>query len=170
MHRRRRGGAGSAAGSNYAFLSCYELQVGYLSLEPQGRSPLEQRFTRATASYSTWTFSKSVHHPVMSTDESSAALTAAKLEEVEVLKAVRDVETKVDNKLSEIKREIESAEDRLVKICLGNKPTFKKRVHEKQYLLNEQVWTKSTRLLLHCSRLHLLSRRPVSCSRKVRSY
>ena len=51
--------------------------------------------------------SKSVHHPVMSTDKSSAASTAAKLEEV--LKAVRDVETKVDNKLSEIKWEMESS-------------------------------------------------------------
>ena len=42
----------------------------------------------------------------MATGESSAASTAAKLEEV--LKAVRDVETKVDNKLSEMKREMES--------------------------------------------------------------
>jgi len=40
------GGAGSAAGSNYAFLSCYELQVGYLSLEPQGCRPLEQQQRR----------------------------------------------------------------------------------------------------------------------------
>ena len=31
------GGAGSAAGSNYAFLSCYELQVGYLSLHGAAR-------------------------------------------------------------------------------------------------------------------------------------
>ena len=37
------GGAGSAAGSNYASLSCYKLQVGYLSLEMQGCSPLEQQ-------------------------------------------------------------------------------------------------------------------------------
>ena len=67
----------------------------------------------------------------MSTDKSSAASTAAKLEEV--LKAVRDVETKAD-KLSEMKREMESVDDRLVKkIHLGNKPTFKKQGHEKQY-------------------------------------
>ena len=41
--------------------------------------------------------------------------TADKLEEV--LKAVRDVEAKVDSKLSEMKREIEAADDRLVKKC-----------------------------------------------------
>ena len=74
----------------------------------------------------------------MATGESSAAATAAKLEEV--LKAVRDVDAKVDSKLSEMKREMEAADDRLVKkMRLDSKPTFKKRGHEKQYLFNEQV-------------------------------
>ena len=104
----------------------------------------------------------------MSTDESSAASTAAKLKEV--LKAVRNVGTKVDNKLSEMKQEMESADDRLVKkIHLRNKPTFKKWGYEKQYLLMSRSGTKSTQLLLYSSRLQLMSRRFVSCSRKVRS-
>ena len=63
---------------------------------------------------------------------------ASKLEEV--LQAVRNVESKVDDKLSAMKREMESADDRLVKkIRLDNRPTFKKRGHEKQYQFNEQV-------------------------------
>ena len=63
---------------------------------------------------------------------------ASKLEEV--LQAVRNVESKVDDKLSAMKREMESADDRLVKkMRLDNRPTFKKRGHEKQYQFNEQV-------------------------------
>ena len=66
---------------------------------------------------------------------------SAKLEEV--LRAVRDVESKVDNKLSDMKREMESADDRLVKrMRLDTKPTFKKRGHEKQHQFNEQVQDK----------------------------
>ena len=74
----------------------------------------------------------------MATGESSAAATAAKLEEV--LKAVRDVEAKVDCKLLEMKREMEAVDDQLMKkMRLDSKPTFKKRGHEKQFLFNEQV-------------------------------
>ena len=48
---------------------------------------------------------------------------ASKLEEV--LQAVRNVESKVDDKLSAMKREMESADDRLVKkMRLDNRPTF----------------------------------------------
>ena len=71
----------------------------------------------------------------MPTDKGSAASTAAKLEEV--LKAVWDAEAKVDNKFSEMKWEMESADDWLVKKSC--KPTFKKRDQEKQYLFNKQV-------------------------------
>ena len=39
-----------------------------------------------------------------------------------------------------MKREIESADDRLVKrMRLDTKPTFKKRGHDKQHQFNEQV-------------------------------
>ena len=63
---------------------------------------------------------------------------SAKLEEV--LRAVCDVESKVDNKLSAMKAEMESADDCLVKrMRLNTKFTFKKRSHEKQHQLNEQV-------------------------------
>ena len=66
---------------------------------------------------------------------------AAKLEEV--LQAVRDVESKVDDKLLAMKCKMESADDRLVKkVHLDTKPTFKKRGHEKQYQFNELVWDK----------------------------
>jgi exonuclease VII small subunit len=54
-----------------------------------------------------------------------------------LLRAVRDVEAKVDDKLSAMKREMESADDR--KMRLDSKPTFKKRGHEKQHQFNEQV-------------------------------
>ena len=75
----------------------------------------------------------------MATGEGSSTVsTADKLEEV--LRAVCNVEAKVDSKLSEMKREIEAADDRLVKkMCLDSKPSFKKKGHEKQYLFNEQV-------------------------------
>ena len=64
--------------------------------------------------------------------------TADKLEEV--LKAMWDVKAKVDDNLSAMKREMESADDRLVKkIRLDSKLTFKKKGHEKQYTFNEQV-------------------------------
>ena len=66
----------------------------------------------------------------MATRESSAAATAAKLEEV--LKAVWDVDAKVNSKLSEMKREMEAVDDRLVKkMRLDSKPTFKKQGHER---------------------------------------
>ena len=72
----------------------------------------------------------------MSTGEGTSM--AAKLEEV--LQAVRNIESKVDDKLSAMKREMESANDRLVKkMRLDNRPTFKKRGHEKQHQFNEQV-------------------------------
>ena len=75
----------------------------------------------------------------MATGEgNSTVFTADKLEEV--LRAVRNVEPKVDSKLSEMKQEIEAADDRLVKkMRLDSKPSFKKKGHEKQYLFNEQV-------------------------------
>ena len=48
---------------------------------------------------------------------------AEKLEEV--LRAVQDVEAKVNTKQPEMKREMEAVDDRLVKkICLDSKPTF----------------------------------------------
>ena len=69
----------------------------------------------------------------MATGETSTVSTADKLE---VLRAVRDVEAKVDTKLSEMKREIEAADDWLVKkIRLDSKPTFKNLGHEKQHAL-----------------------------------
>ena len=41
---------------------------------------------------------------------------------------------------SAMKREMESADDRLIKkIRLDTKPTFKKRGHEKQHQFNKQV-------------------------------
>ena len=56
------------------------------------------------------------------------------------MRAVQDVESKVDDKLSAMKREMESADVRLVKkIRLDTKPTFKKQGHEKQHQFNEQV-------------------------------
>ena len=65
---------------------------------------------------------------------------SAKLEEV--LRAVRDVKSKVDDKLSAMKREMESADDRLVKkMRLDTKPTFKKLGHEK-HQFNEQIQDK----------------------------
>jgi hypothetical protein len=77
----------------------------------------------------------------MATGEGGSTSTADKLEEV--LKAVSDVEAKVDSKLSEMKRETEASDDRVVKkMRLDTKPTFKKRGHEKQYLYNEQVQDK----------------------------
>ena len=72
----------------------------------------------------------------MSTDAGEGTSMAAKLEEV--LQAVRDVESKVDDKLSAMKREMESSDDRLVKrMRLDTKPTFRKRGHEKQHQFNE---------------------------------
>ena len=57
---------------------------------------------------------------------------ATKLEEV--LQAVQDVKLKVNDKLSAMKQEMESADDQLVKkMRLDTKLTFKKRGHEKQY-------------------------------------
>ena len=77
----------------------------------------------------------------MSTDAGEGTSMAAKLEEV--LQAVRDVESKVDDKLSAMKREMESSDDRLVKrMRLDTKPTFRKRGHEKQHQFNEQMWDK----------------------------
>ena len=74
----------------------------------------------------------------MSTDAGEGTSMAAKLEEV--LQAVRDVESKVDDKLSAMKQEMESSDDRLVKrMRLDTKPTFRKRGHEKQHQFNEQV-------------------------------
>lgn len=74
----------------------------------------------------------------MTTSTGEGTSMAAKLEEV--LQAVRDVESKVDDKLSAMKREMESADDRLVKrMRLDTKPTFRKRGHEKQHQFNEQV-------------------------------
>ena len=56
----------------------------------------------------------------------STVSTADKLEEV--LRAVRNVEAKVDSKLSDMKREIEAANDRLVKkMRLDSNQSFKKK-------------------------------------------
>ena len=71
----------------------------------------------------------------MSTGEGTSM--SAKLEEV--LLAICDVESKVDTKLSAMKREMESADDQLVKRMRLDKPTFKKCSHEKQHQFNEQV-------------------------------
>ena len=67
----------------------------------------------------------------MATSEGSSTVsTVDKLEEV--LKAVHDIEAKVDSKLSEMKWEIEAADNRLVKkMCLDSKSSFKKKGHEK---------------------------------------
>ena len=64
-----------------------------------------------------------------------------------LLDATKKVEDSVDTKLSAIKRDLtmecESADDRLVKrLRLDNKPSFKKKSHEKQYSFNEQVCDK----------------------------
>lgn len=70
----------------------------------------------------------------MSTGEGT--LMTAKLEEV--LHTVWDIESKVDDKLSAMKREMESTDDRLVKkMRLDTKPTFKKGGHKKQHRFNE---------------------------------
>lgn len=62
----------------------------------------------------------------------------------DVLDAVRNIESNVDAKLTQMKRELkeerESADERLVKkIRLDSKPTFQKRGHEKQFMFNEQI-------------------------------
>ena len=62
----------------------------------------------------------------------------------QLLSAIRGMEANVDTKLStmhkELREERETAYEHLVKkICLDSKPTFRKRGHEKQFLLNEQV-------------------------------
>ena len=75
----------------------------------------------------------------MSTGTGEGSSVAAKLEEV--LQAVRDVESKVNDKLLAMKHEMESSDDRLVKrMHLDTKPSFCKRGHEKQHQFNEQVW------------------------------
>ena len=59
------------------------------------------------------------------------------------MQAVWNVKSKVDDKLSVMKREMESADDRLVKkMRLDNRPTFKKRGQKKQYQFNKQVQDK----------------------------
>ena len=63
---------------------------------------------------------------------------------VQLLAAINKVETNVDAKLSQMKRELmeerESADDRLVKkMRLEKRPVFKKISHEKQFDFNEQV-------------------------------
>ena len=62
----------------------------------------------------------------------------------QLLAAINKVETNVDAKLSQMKRELmeerESADDRLVKkMRLEKRPVFKKISHEKQFDFNEQV-------------------------------
>ncbi len=57
--------------------------------------------------------------------------------ELEALHAVWDVESKVNDKLSAMKKKMESADKWLVrKLWLDSKPTFKKRSHEKQQQFN----------------------------------
>ena len=65
----------------------------------------------------------------------------------ELLSAIRGVESSVDEKLSQLRREFrderESADERLVKkMRIEKKPTFKKVGHEKQYEFNEEVQDK----------------------------
>ena len=85
-----------------------------------------QIFSSSFASFSSYPSLLAVSN--MSSGEGT--LMSAKFEEV--LRAVRDIKSKVDDKLSAMKREMESADDRLVKkIRLDTKPTFKKRGHEK---------------------------------------
>ena len=89
-------------------------------------------FSSSFASFSSYPSLLAVSN--MSTGEGTSM--SAKLE---VLRALRDVESKVDDKLSAMKREMESANDHLVKkMRLDTKPTFKKRGHEK-YQFNEQI-------------------------------
>ena len=62
----------------------------------------------------------------------------------QLLAAINKVETNVDAKLSQMKRELmeerESADDRLVKkMQLEKRPVFKKISHKKQFDFNEQV-------------------------------
>ena len=62
----------------------------------------------------------------------------------DVLDAVRNIESNVDAKLIQMKRELkverESADKRLVKkIRLDSKPTFRKCGHEKQFMCNKQI-------------------------------
>ena len=62
----------------------------------------------------------------------------------QLLDAMQRVEANVDAKLSSMKRELKeelaSADDRLVKkIRLDSKPTFKKKGHEQQFMFNEQI-------------------------------
>ena len=62
----------------------------------------------------------------------------------QLLAAINKVETNVDAKLSQMKRELmeerESADDRLVKkMRLEKRPVFKKISHEKQFDFNEQL-------------------------------
>ena len=155
LHARLGGGAGIlqnvANGSNITFLSCYESTGRLLKARTAGMQ--SSHVTKATRHYleifstSLSSLSAIAICPLtMATGEGNSTVsTVDKLEEV--LKAVRDVEAKVDSKLSEMKREIEAADDRLVKkMRLDSKPSFKKKDHkkdhEKQYLFNEQVQDK----------------------------
>ena len=98
----------------------------------------------------------------MSTGEGTSM--SAKLEKV--LRAVRDIESKVDDKLLAVKREMKSADDRLVKkIRLDTKPTYKKRGHENINL------TSNFEMLLppRWSRLLPPWRRLALASKKVRN-
>ena len=94
---------------------------------------------------------------------------SAKLEEV--LHALHDVKSKVNDKLLSIKREMESADDCLVKrMRLDTKPTFKKRGHEKQHHASStsKYGIRSMRLPPHWNRLLPPWRRLALASRKVR--
>ena len=74
-------------------------------------------------------------------DDSATGLSA---QFAQLLAAINKVETNVDAKLPQMKRELmeerESADDRLVKkMRLEKRPVFKKISHEKQFDFNEQV-------------------------------
>ena len=65
----------------------------------------------------------------------------------ELLSAIKGVETRVDEKLSQLRSELkderESADERLVKrMRLEKRPTFQKTGNEKQYEFNEEVQEK----------------------------
>ena len=130
-------------GNNYAFLSCYE-SPGWVFKAGAARRQSSRVTTAPTSVPGNFSAPRQARLLdqfcllIMATGQGGSTSTADKLEEV--LKAVRDVEAKVDSKLSEMKREIEASDDRVVKkMRLDTKPTFKKRGHEKQYLFNEQV-------------------------------
>ena len=72
------------------------------------------------------------------------SVTGSSAQFAQLLAAINKVETNVDAKLSQMKRELveerESADDRLVKkMRLEKRPVFKKISHEKQFDFNEQV-------------------------------